>query len=171
MKRKKYIIILAIIIFILLILFLSKIYLKSLKHLKYYNSSTISFKYNNFWHITDNEKNFLQFKHENGSTLDISLKFLNNEQSTISVNKLANLILNSMDNNYKVIYKKNDKLTSKSYDGYNFILENNEENLLISIIKNNNKLVVVEYSSKIDDFDFLLDSVLTTIWNLEFKEI
>ena len=58
---------------------------------------------------------------------------------------------------------------SEEYDGYSYLYEKDNEQVLVNIYKKDSKLVIAYYSACYEYFDVVLDSVDSMLKSLEIK--
>ena len=58
---------------------------------------------------------------------------------------------------------------SEEYDGYSYLYEKDNEQVLVNIYKKDSKLVIAYYSASYEYFDVVLDSVDSMLKSLEIK--
>ena len=102
-------------------------------------------------------------KKPNGERYNSSFVSLRNDMIVWNVNQelIDELIYNiqKKNNDYKLISKKEDKLTKDEFNGYKLLYENEKEQVMVNLYKKSDKLVSIRYEANNDYFDILLDSV------------
>ncbi len=168
MKRKKQLFILGFIIIFLIIILLLRIYTDSKKGLKKINNNFVTYKYNIFWEVKKNNKNSISLKHKNGSVMNLYIKENNN--SNMSLNEYAKIIINNYQYT-KITSEDNNVVNENNYEGKNILLENKNKEILLTIFKKGDLIIINEYISTLKKFDTLIDSVLTTNYYLKIKDV
>lgn len=155
------------IIFIFLILNNRKTALKELDESNYYLS------YDSTWKIDKKAKNTVILKHNSGSKITIQLSTLTDEYSYANMDELIDELVYNIQQqnpNYKLLSKKQDKITKYEFNGYKLLYENSKEQVMVNAYKKSDKLVIIRYEAENDYFDILLDSVQSIIYNLNIKD-
>ena len=144
-----------------------KITLKELDESNYYLS------YDSTWKIDKKDKDIIILKHFSGSKITIQLSSLTDEYSYLTINELIDELVYSIQQqnpNYKLLSKKQDKITKDKFDGYKLLYENNKEQVMVNVYKKSDQLVIIKYEAENDYFDILLDSVQSIIYKLNIKD-
>ncbi len=168
MKRKKELVIIGLIIIFLIIILLLRLYINSVKGLKTITVSNITYKYNTFWNLENKNNDKISLSHQNGSNMNLYIKKLDN--NNLSLNEISKLIVNNYD--YTKITNIDKKVINENnYEGQNILLENNDEEILLTIFKKGEYVIINEYISSLNNYDFLIDSVLTSNYYLKIKDV
>lgn len=168
MKRKKELVIIGLIIIFLIIILLLRLYINSVKGLKTITVSNITYKYNTFWNLENKSNDKISLSHQNGSTMNLYINKLDN--NNLSLDEISKLIVNNYD--YTKITNIDKKVINENnYGGQNILLENNDKEILLTIFKKGEYVLINEYISTLNNYDFLIDSVLTSNYYLKIKNI
>ncbi len=141
--------------------------------LKKIDESSYYLSYDSTWKIDKKEKDKVILKHNSGSKIIIQLTTLTDEYSYATMDELIDELIYNIQKqnpNYKLLSKKQDKVTKYEFDGYKILYENGEEQVMVNVYKKSDKLVVIRYEALNDYFDILLDSVQSIIYNLNVKD-
>lgn len=165
MKKYKLFIMSFIFVFVLCILIyllLNRIDKKD-NSLKPFIKNTYSLMIDDTWKVTDStdEKIILKHKTED-SYIEININKLEEDLEYYDIDELIdNIVYNiSQDNKkYKLINKSKELVTKKEYHGYKILFEDDNSNVLLTVFKKEDKLIIIKFISPIDVFDILLDSV------------
>jgi hypothetical protein len=174
-KLEKYII--PIVICIILIAFVFLIFpMKSIKKEtknKKIGTAYFNLAYNTSWNLKEKKDEIIEFEHSSGSKLIIKTNKLDIDKEYLTIDDLiADIVyeLNNSNKEYKMINDTKEELTKNSYPGYKLLYEKENSQLLISIFKQSNKIIIITYEATNEYFDSLLDSVNEIIYNLEIEE-
>ena len=168
MKRKKELVIIGLIIIFLIIILLLRLYINSVKELKTITANNITYKYNTFWNLENKNNDKISLSHQNGSTMNLYIKKLDN--NNLSLNEISKLIVNNYD--YTKITNMDKKVINENnYEGQNILLENNDKEILLTIFKKGEYVIINEYISSLNNYDFLIDSILTSNYYLKIKDV
>ncbi len=170
LKEYKLSLIIAIGIMIVMIGVISIFLIKDIK-VRTYANDYYRFKYDETWKIKTKKESTIDLTN-NKSSLHIEIMKLNNEEKYNDLNSMIdNLIyqINKQNKDYNLITKQESKVTKKEIAGYKLLYENKNQQALITIYKDNDKLVIFNYESSDKYFDILLDSVQNIIYNFELK--
>ncbi len=131
-------------------------------------------KYDGTWNVKENTDTKASLEHDtkNGE-INLEIIELEEQYKYSEIDDLLDeIIYNASKNNteYNLLKKEKKELTKNEYPGYKLLYENNENQVMISIFKIGEKIVVITYEAENTYFDILLDSVNTIIYNFELKE-
>ncbi len=141
--------------------------------IKTYANDYYRFKYDDTWKITNKKELEIDLDNSNKGNLHIEVIKLKDEEKYNDIDQMIdNLVyqINAQNKDYNLITQSADKITKKEIAGYKLLYENNSNQVLITIYKEDNKLVIFNYESKDKYFDILLDSVQNIIYNFEIKD-
>ena len=87
-------------------------------------------------------------------------------------NFIDNIKIQLQDENasYSLIYEGKATVTEKEYDVYQLLYENDNNETLITVIKRNDKLFIIQYTAENKYFDMLLDNVKNMLWSFEILD-
>lgn len=174
LKKYKMAIITALVVLLIgiciLILFYSFTENSSIKKI---NDEAYSFQYDDTWKLKEKKNDSIILKHNSGSKITIQITELSDEYKYSSIDDLIDELIydiQKQNSNYKLISKKEDKLTKYEFDGYKLLYENDNEQVMVILYKNSDKLVSIVYEADNEYFDILLDSVHNIVYNLDIKD-
>ena len=154
-----------------LILFLNLIDDNSSKN-EFGNNNYI-LKYDTSWKLISKEEYSAKLKHNKESTLNIDIVQLQDEYKYSTIEEMLDKLLYDIaeqNKEYRLISKKEDRITKHYYSGYKLLYEKNDKQTMIVICKKSDKLIMFTYESINDYFDILLDSVNEIIYNFDILE-
>ena len=167
MKNKKGVvfILLAIVIIISVIMFL----LNNDVKIKEYSNDDIELVYDSTWKLVC--KNSLELKHRKSkSTFKVVSKDLESNYYDTSLNDMIkDIVYDVQTQNKGFILIDTEENISEKYEGYSYLYEKDEEQVLVNIYKKDNKLVIAYYSASSEYYDIVLDSVDAMLDSLEIK--
>ena len=141
--------------------------------IKKVNEDRYAFQYDTTWKLKEKKEDSIVLKHNSGSRVTIQITELADEYRYATIDELIDeLIYNiqKQNNNYKLISKKEDKLTKYEFNGYKLLYENEKEQVMVNLYKKSDKLVSIRFEANNDYFDILLDSVHNIVYNLDIKD-
>lgn len=171
LKKYKLIIIIALII---VIIGTTLIFTLNGKNIDMYafNNNYYDFNYDKTWQIKDKSDLSVLLNNKEKASLNIELINIDDEYKYSDLTDIIDDLLytiNSQNSDYKLISKKEDKVTKLEYSGYKLLYENDESQAMITILKSGDKVVVFNYEALNKYFDILLDSVQNIIYNFTLK--
>jgi len=140
---------------------------------KEFANDYFSLKYDTNWHVDKTLDDAIDLKNGSDSSVNMSIVQLSEEYKYSDIDEVMDEIIYNIgiqNPEYNMIAKEAAKITKNNYDGYELLYETEEEQILVVIAKNNDKLLITTFSSPNDYFDILLDSVHNIVYNFEFKE-
>jgi len=141
--------------------------------IKKVNEDSYVFEYDATWKLKEKKNDSIVLKHSSGSKVTIQITELADEYRYSTIDELIDeLIYNiqKQNNDYKLISKKEDKLTKDEFSGYKLLYENEKDQVMVYLYKKSDKLVSIRYEANNDYFDILLDSVHNIVYNLDIKD-
>lgn len=137
-----------------------------------FDNNYYDFNYDKTWQIKDKSDLSVLLNNKDKASLNIELINIDDEYKYSDLTDIIDDLLytiNSQNSNYKLISKKEDRVTKLEYSGYKLLYENDESQAMITILKNGDKVVVFNYEALNKYFDILLDSVQNIIYNFALK--
>lgn len=138
------------------------------------DNKNYSFQYDNGWNINKKSSREILLKHKNNkSSLKLEVLYLVSESRYFSVDEIIDEItynIEKQNSNYILLSKEKDLFTKYKFNGYKILYENGEEQVLILLFKQSDKLVIINYEAPNEVFDILLDSVKNIVYSLSIKE-
>lgn len=171
LKKYKLIIIIALII---VIIGTTLIFTLNGKNMSMYafDNNYYDFNYDKTWQIKDKSDLSVLLNNKEKASLNIELINIDDEYKYSDLTDIIDDLLytiNSQNSNYKLISKKEDRVTKLEYSGYKLLYENDESQAMITILKSGDKVVIFNYEALNKYFDILLDSVQNIIYNFALK--
>jgi len=126
-------------------------------------------KYDNSWKRSATEEFKLKHK-KTGSILKIQSKVLEEKYVDTDLDEIVDDIVYSIEKqneDYKLINMS--KTDNKKYENYSYLYEKKKKQVLVSIYKKNNKIVIAYYQADSQIYDIVLDSVDTILNSLEIS--
>lgn len=159
---------------LVLLLIVSAIYIYMLLSnkikIKTYNNNFFSIKYDSSWGMYDSSKSSTLLKHSDNASIKINIETLDETYKYENLNTLIDDIIYGIEkqnSNYVMLGQEEVKLTKNNIDGYKILYESDDNQVLVAIIKQSDKLVTFTYEAKYDYFDILLDSAQNILYNFE----
>lgn len=164
MKKLKYLV-LILIISLLIVFGISYSFRTKVKE---YSDNNFKVSYDTTWKV-DSKEDGLTLKHKKtDSTLKIQCKELARNYMDTKLSDIIVDIIHSVEiqnSNYVLI--NNMTISNDKYEAYSYLYEKDKEQVLVNVYKKDNKLIIAFYSSDINYFDIVLDSVEIILDSLE----
>lgn len=135
-----------------------------------FDNKQFSLKYDTTWNIKENKDNKVKLVHNHGGIINIEVILLEEEYKFLSIDDLLEELIYNLEkqnSSYKLLSKKKDLITKYRYEGYKLLYENGNNQVLIYVAKNSDKLMFFIYEACNDDFDIMLDSVQNMIYDFK----
>ena len=139
---------------------------------KTFENNYYTFNYDTKWSITNKSNLMVKLKNDDKATLNVEIVQMDDEYKYSNISDFIDDILydiNDQNKEYKLISQKDSKITKSSYDGYKFLYESDSSQVMITIAKTGDKVIIFNYEAKNKYFDILLDSVQNIIYNFKLK--
>ena len=139
---------------------------------KIFENNYYTFSYDTKWGITNKSDSMVKMKNDDKATLDIEIVQMSDDYKYSNINDFIDDLLyniNNQNREYKLISQKDSKVTKSYYDGYKFLYESDTSQVMITIAKTGDKVIIFNYEAKNKYFDILLDSVQNIIYNSILK--
>lgn len=137
-----------------------------------YNNSLkgqFTVKYDSSWKRVSGSEFKLKHK-KTGSILNIQSKMIEDNYSDVKLEDFIDEVVFSIEqqnDGYSLInMKKND---DSKYESFSYLYEKGMEQVLVSVYKKNDKLVIAFYQAESESYDVVLDSVDTILNSLEIS--
>ena len=172
-KKKKVLISLSIVFVVSIVIIILWIFLfKKSTYIRTYKDETFSFKYDTTWKITQEKDNIISLTHKTKSIIDIKISalptnYINNDISIV-VDEVK-FDIEKQNVGYKLLKEEKSIISENKYEAYKLLYEGEDSQSLIVVIKNDNCLFVINYISKNEFFDILLDSFQLVLGSLKFE--
>lgn len=141
--------------------------------IKNLSTTSYSLQYDKSWKIKKKSDDSILLKHSSNSKLKIELLTVEDEYRYSSISDMIDEIIYSIEsqnNSYQLISKKQDSITENKYDGYKMLYENGTSQVMVTVFKRSDKLVLFTYEASNEYFDILLDSVQNIIYHFNIKD-
>lgn len=172
-KRKKLlqnlsmIFIVAIIIIVLWIIFI-----KNRTYIRKYDNDYMSFSYDSTWTLSRDNDNYIGLTHKTNSLISIVTYSLTSKNINLGIESLADEVkfnIAKQNTSYKLLKGEKSYITNNKYDCYKMLYEDDSSQTQVIVIKRDNNLYVINYTSSNGTFDIVLDSFQTILSSLKFK--
>lgn len=145
---------------------------KNKSYVKNFENDYMSFNYDTTWKINKQNASGVSLVHKINSFIDIKItnlssNLINSDTQTISDE--VRYDIEKQNSNYKLLKEEKKMVSENNYEAYKLLYENGESQSLVVILKNNNYLYVINYTSNNEYFDILLDSFQFILGSLELK--
>lgn len=133
-----------------------------------YKNDYVSFEYDSTWNLDNNDNNGVILKHSKDSEIKIQVVSLEEGYEYYESDEIIEEILfklKKQNETYNLLSKEKDLITKYKYDGYKLLYENNDNQVLVFIGKNGDKVLLITYEATNEYFDILLDSVQNIVYN------
>ncbi len=124
-------------------------------------------QYDNTWKSKAKDNNLTLEHKKSKGTINIYYKELDSELIDVNLEDIISDIISSLNvqnKDYKMISKVHN---NEKYDSYQLIYENDDEQSLVSIFKQDNIIVFIVYNNSTEYFDIVIDSAQSIIDSLE----
>ena len=167
MKNKKGIIfiLLAIIILVGVVLFV----LNNDVKIKEFNNDDIEVVYDSTWKLVDKKELSLEHKKSKSTFRVVSKELESNYYDTELKDIIKDVIYDVQTQNKKFTLIDTEENISEKYDGYSYLYENGDGQVMVNIYKKDNILVIAYYEASNEYYDIVLDSVDSILNTLEIK--
>lgn len=144
---------------------------KNTKLNKFENDSYV-IQYDKAWHLKQTENNTIELKNKNAN-VEINIVELKDESRYSSVDDLIDELIYNIEKqnpDYKFLSKKEATISKSNFKGYKLLYETDTNQVMVTLYKKGDKLIIINYESKNEYFDIFLDSVQNIIYNFDTKE-
>ncbi|MBQ4583730.1 MAG: hypothetical protein IJA94_02450 [Bacilli bacterium] len=135
-----------------------------------YRNDSYTFKYDERWNLVEETDDKLVLNTKD-SVFSIYFKYLDDEYKYLDLEDFVEELLYDIENQnkaYKLLARDDEVSTKQNYEGYKFLFENNDLQVMIAIIKSSDLLTFFVYESSNEYFDILLDSAQKIIYSFEY---
>ena len=139
---------------------------------KGFKNDYIKFKYDSTWNIKKSDDTSVSLTHETKSIIDIKITALTSNLLNSDIQQIKEEVrfdIEKQNAGYKLLKEESKLISSNQYDGYKLLYEDNEAQALVVILRNDNYLCVINFTSGNDYFDILLDSFQLILGSIEIK--
>lgn len=141
--------------------------------LKDFENDNYILKYDKSWSIKEKDDYSILLRQGSKAKIKIEIIQLTDESKYSSIEDLIDEItynIEKQNDNYKLLSKKETKVLKYEYNGFKLLYENKNSQVMTTVYKKSDKLIMINYESNNDYFDILLDSVQNIIYNFDTKE-
>lgn len=159
-------------VFIILFSFVFFLFYKKEIKIKTFDNESYKFIYDDNWKVSSSNKDSITLKNKKNAMLNINIIDLDNESQYLSIDELIDNVtsdIESQNKDYKLVSKKDTKVTENNYNGYKYLYEYNDSEVMLVITKYSNKILIFTFEASNKNFDILLDSVENIIYHFTFK--
>ena len=128
---------------------------------KQVNTDNYSFTYDSTWSIRQKKDDLIVLRHKKGPVLRIQITDMNEDYRYDNLSSsIDNILYNIEKENSNITLTNKESLKINNNDSYKVLYKNNKlsQSTLLTIIKESNKLIICDFTSKEKYFDLLLDS-------------
>jgi frataxin-like iron-binding protein CyaY len=158
-------ILIAIIIIVGVVLFV----LNSEVKIKEFNNNDIEIVYDTTWKVVDKKEFTLKHKKSKSTFKVVSKELESNYYDTSLDDMIKDIVYDIQSQNKGFVLINTEENISEKYEGYSYLYEKGEEQVLVNIYKKDNKLVIAYYSASNEYYDIVLDSVDAMLDSLKIK--
>ena len=151
---------------LIILLYFNNIKFKEIDNNVYY------VKYDNTWKLKSAEDDKIIFQN-NDSIFTIQISKFDDEHKYANITELFDEIVYSIKEqnpSYKLLTSKKGTITKNSASGYKLLYENDDNQVMLWLYNEDDKLIVASYEAPNKYFDILLDSVNNILYNFNLKE-
>ncbi len=163
------------ILFVILIILLSALIVLQIinkNNLRELKTETFNTKYDSSWKAKKINNNEVNFKHDKNITLDLKTIKLEDEDKYLEISSYITDFINEIakqNKDYKLIAQEEDKFTKNNYDGYKLLYEKEDNQVIVSIFKKTDYIIIFTYEAPTKYFDIVLDSAENIIYNFDIN--
>lgn len=137
--------------------------------IKDYSNSNFKVSYDTTWKVKNSGEELYLVHKKTKSELKIQCKVLDSNYIDTSLSDLIDDIIYSIEeqnSDYKLINRSEN--VSQKYDSYAYLYEKDDEQVSVTILKKDAKLLFISYEADTKYFDILLPSVDDVLRSIEF---
>ena len=145
---------------------------KSTDKINIYEDNNMKFEYDSSWSISRNSNDTISLTHKTNSFVDLKVSKITSNNYNSGISSISDEIkydIEKQDSKYKLLKEEEKKIGKKGYDSYKMLYENEDSQSLVIVLRNQERLYVINYTAKNEYFDILLDSFQTILGSLELK--
>lgn len=145
---------------------------KTKSYVKNFENDYMAFKYDTTWQINKQKTNSVSLTHKTKSFIDIKVTSLSSNMINSDVQTISDEVrydIEKQNSQYKLLKEEKKVFSENKYEGYKLLYENGESQTLVVIMKKNNYLYVINYTSNNEYFDILLDNFQFMLGSLNLK--
>lgn len=145
---------------------------KNTDRINTFEDNNMKFEYDSSWNISRNSNETISLMHKTNSFVDLKVSKITSNNYNSSISSISDEVkydIEKQDSKYKLLKEEEKKIGKKGYDSYKMLYENEDSQTLLIVLRNQERLYIVNYTAKNEYFDILLDSFQTIIGSLELK--
>lgn len=138
-----------------------------------YENDTYVVKYDTTWKIDKKSDNGIDLIHNKDGKISVKIVPLEDEYVYCTCESLVDEVLHSLqkqNKKYKLISKEKSSFSKYNYDGYKMLYENEDNQVLVTLGKKADKLLVATYEANDSSFDILLDSAQNILYDFQILD-
>ncbi len=133
-----------------------------------YSNGNFRVNYDTTWKVKENDNELKLIHKRTKSELRIQCKILDSNYINTKLEDLIDDIVYSVETQNKGYKLSNREINiSNKYEGYAYLYENDDKQVLVHIYKKDAKLIIVYYEAESKYYDIVLDSVDMILDSLE----
>ena len=172
-KRKKLLItIFSTFMFAIIVLIVWIILFKNTSRINVYEDSRLKFKFDSSWTLSRSNSDNISLVHKTKSFIDIKISKLLSNNLNDNMESFADEVkfdIKKQNSSYKLI-KEDQKIVSKNmYIAYRMLYESDDTQCLVVILRKDDYLFIVNYTSKDEYFDILLNNFEVILSSFELR--
>lgn len=172
-KRKKILQSLSMIFIVsIIIIVLWIVFIKNRTYIRNYDNDYMSFNYDSTWTLSRDNDNYIGLSHKTNSLISIVTYSLTSKNINLGIESLADEVkfdIAKQNTSYKLLKGEKSYITNNKYDCYKMLYEDDSSQTQVIVIKRDNYLYVINYTSSNNTFDIVLDSFQNILGSLRFK--
>lgn len=148
------------------------IFFKNRSYIKTYENDYIEFKYDDIWELNKEKSDRISFTHKTNSFIDIKISNLSSSFINSNIENISDEVrydIEKQNSNYKLLKEEKKEISKNKYEAYKLLYEDGDSQSLVIMIKKDNYLCVINYTSNNENFDILLDSFQYILGSLNLK--
>lgn len=139
---------------------------------KRFKNDYVKFSYDSTWKINKSDATSVALTHDTKSLINIKTTALTSNLLNSDIEQIKEEVrfdIEKQNIGYKLLKQEKTVISNNGYEGYKLLYEDNEAQTLIVILRNNNYLCVINFTSSNNYFDILLDSFQLILGSIEMK--
>lgn len=139
---------------------------------KKYDGKYLKLSYDSTWTLSKSSDDYLAFTHKSNSLVTIKVLGLTSKNHNSDIGVIADEVRYDIEhdnNSYKLLKQESGYISSKRYEAYKYLYEDGSSQAMIVIVKNENNIYVINYTSSNETFDIVLDSFQYILGSIDLK--
>ena len=140
---------------------------------KGFKKEYISFKYDSTWKVNKSSDNSVSLTHDTKSIIDIKVTMLTSNHLNSDIENIKEEVrfdIEKQNVGYNLLKQEKKYFSKEKYEGYKLLYEDGDAQALVVVLRNDNYLCVINFTSNNNYFDILLDSFQLILGSIEIKE-